>query len=144
MVIQKWDPFRDFRRMEHAMTRLNRGTGVTPREGYNGWAVPLDVVQEADELTVKATIPGIKPEDIEVTLEDGILAIDGKTEAEHEEQRDHYLVRERRVGNFHRAIRLPDTVDLDKAETTYEHGVLTITFPKVEAKRAKKLEVKAA
>jgi len=86
-------------------------------------------------------VPGVKPEDIEVTIEDGILSIKGETTEEHEVKEGEYLMRERRSGSFHRSVRLPDTVDADKAETGYANGVLTIKLPKVEAKKAKRLEV---
>lgn len=142
-MLQRWDPFRELRRMDENMNRIRRG-------GFNGfgeighWAVPLDVVQDGDNVVVKATLSGINPDDIDVTIEDGILTIVGETKEEHEEKRENYLLRERRTGKFRRTLRLPDTVDADKTETTYENGVLTVTFPKVEAKKAKKLEIKAA
>ncbi len=142
-MLQRWDPFRELRRIDENMNRIRRG-------GFNGfgeigrWAVPLDVVQDGDNIVVKATLSGINPDDIDVTIEDGTLTIAGETQEEHEEKKENYLLRERRTGKFRRTLRLPDTVDADKTETTYENGVLTVTFPKVEAKKAKKLEIKAA
>ena len=104
--------------------------------------MPLDVVQEGDNILVHASLPGVKPKDIQVTIENEVLTIAGETRTDHEERNGNYLMRERRVGKFHRSQRLPDTVDTEKAETRYEDGVLTVTFPKVESKRAKRLEVK--
>lgn len=144
MVMRRWEPFRELRRMEDDMNRLWRafggGNGI---EDVERWAVPLDVVEEDNHIMVKATLPGVKPEDIEVTMEEGILAINAETKEEHEEKKDNYLLRERRSGKFHRTLRLPDTVDSEKAESRYEHGILTISFPKAEAKKARRLEVKA-
>ena len=108
-----------------------------------GWAVPLDVIQEGDSVVVQATLPGVKPADIKVTIEDGVLSISGESKLDREEQNGNYLIRERRSGKFRRVLRLPDSVDAEAAETTYENGVLTVTLPKVEAKKAKRLEVKA-
>ena len=140
MVLQRWYPFREFRRMDEKMDRLWRGFGVG-QDVYSR-TVPLDVVEEGDEIAVHASVPGVKPENIQVTVEDGVLTIKGEAHGDDEERDGNYLVRERRAGRFHRAIRLPDTVDADKADSRYEHGVVTITFPKVEAKKAKRLEIK--
>ena len=87
-------------------------------------------------------MPGVEPEDIKVTIEEGLLIIEGDTRTGHEERDGNYLMRERRAGKFRRSLRLPKTVDTDKVESRYEQGVLTITFPKVESKRARRLEIK--
>ena len=142
MVLQVWDPFRHFGRLEGTMARLRRDVAV-PGE-IRPWAVPLDVVQEDDSFVVRASLPGVKPDEIQVTIEDGVLTIKSETETENEEQNGNFLVRERRTGRFHRRLRLPDTIDVDKAETGYEHGVLKITFPKIEAKKARRLDIKVA
>ena len=143
MVMMRWDPFREMRRLDQAFNRTWRRNGERPTE-VGRWAVPLDVVVEDDKVMVKATLPGIKAEDIDVTVEDDLLVIKGETKEEREEHGEKYLLRERRAGNFYRAIRLPDDIDTEKVETAYADGVLTITFPKTEAKKAKRLEIKAA
>jgi HSP20 family protein len=145
MVMQRWEPFNELRRMEETMNRLWRGfTGIgEERDGMESWALPLDVVQEGDRIVVHASVPGVRPDDIDVTFEEGVLTIKGRTQAEHEERQGQYLLRERRTGSFYRAIRLPETVDADKAESNYHNGVLTIAFPKQEAKKAKHLKVNA-
>lgn len=140
-MLQRWDPFRDLRRIEENMDRFARGFRFSNGSAPAGWAVPLDVVQDDDNMIVRASMPGMKPEDISVTIEDDVLSVSGETSEEHEEKKENYLMRERKIGKFRRSLRLPDTVDVDKAETTYENGVLTISFPKVEAKKAKKLTV---
>ena len=89
-------------------------------------------------------MPGVAPSDIHVSIEDDVLTIKGETASHFENSEGSYLMRERRNGSFHRSLRLPDTVDHDKAEPHYEHGVLTITLPKAEAKKAKHFEVKVA
>jgi HSP20 family protein len=127
--------------MEDTMNRLWRGFSGDDRDGMESWAVPLDVVQEGDQIVVHASLPGVNPNDINVSLEDGVLSIRGQTQAEREDHQPNYLLHERRTGSFYRAIRLPDTVDPDKAESHYEHGVLSISFPKLEAKKAKQLTI---
>ena len=147
MVLQHWDPIYELRRMREAMDRRWRGpafaTGSTERKE---WAIPVDVVEEAEEILVRASVPGVKPEDIDVSIEDSVLAIraeSAESRVEKERKEGGYLVRERRTGAFYRSLRLPDTVDTDKAKTHYENGILTVTLPKAESKRAKHLKVTA-
>ena len=143
MVLQRWEQFRELGRAEDVLARHFRdygsGNGVV-----RAWPVPLDVAQEGDSVVVKASIPGIKPDEVEVTIEDGLITIKGETSAENEQREGGYLLRERRSGSFYRALRLPETVDADKAESSYENGVLTVTLPKLESKKAKKVELKVA
>ncbi len=152
MALQRWDPFAEMRRFHSYFDRRRPSYPVTqypvtqyPVTGHqavkNSWYIPLDAVEEGDDFLVHASVPGLKPENIEVTIEDGILSIKGETKEEHEVKEGEYLMRERRSGSFHRSVRLPDTVDADKAETGYENGVLTIKLPKAEAKKAKRLEI---
>ena len=117
------------------------GNPVANGEAARRWAAPVDVVREGEDLVVRVSLPGIGPDDIRVTLEDGVLTVRGETGKEPEQERG-YLTRERRTGSFYRAIRLPDSVDTEKAETLYENGVLSITFPQLEARKPKQLEVK--
>lgn len=147
MVLTRWDPFAEMRRFHHAFNRdsFNPRTWGFPI-ATNGapnrnWHIPLDAVEDGDNLVLRASVPGVKPEDIEVTVEDGVLSIKGETQVGSEEKEGGYLMRERRIGSFHRSVRLPETVDTDKAESGYENGVLTITLPKIEAKKAKRLEI---
>ena len=114
--------------------------GVTSRDSTGGrWDIAMDVVQDGDDLIVHASLPGVDPDEIQVTLEDGLLTIEGETGSATEEQKGDYLLRERRFGRFHRALRLPNSVDAEKAQPSYANGVLTITVPKQEAKKARKI-----
>ena len=143
MVLQRWDPFRDLRRVDGLFARQFRdfrhGSGQA-----GAWPVPLDITHEDDSVVVEASIPGVKPDEVEVTIEDGRMTIEGKTASESDESQSGYVVRERRTGRFYRAIRLPETVDADGAESRYENGVLTVTLPKQASRKARKIEVKAA
>jgi HSP20 family protein len=143
MVLTRWDPFRDLRRWQGFMDRMARDFYQNPNgeEELESWAIPLDVVQEGDNISVLASLPGVALEDIEVSIEDNVLTIKGETRTNRERQEGEYLMRERRVGAFHRALRLPDTVDTDRAASHYDNGVLSVTFPKQEAKKAKQLTV---
>jgi HSP20 family protein len=129
--------------MQENMNRLwhSFSSGEGNGQDVESWAIPLDVVQQGDNIVVKATVPGVNPEDIDVSIENDVLSIKGHTKEEREHQEGNYLMRERRSGSFYRALRLPDTVDSDKAQPHYEHGVLSITFPRMESKKAKRLQI---
>ena len=139
MVLQRWDPGAELRRMDEVMNRLWRNySGSSNSEGaVEGWAVPIDVRQEGDNITVDASMPGVDPSQINATVEDGVLTIRGQTATETEKKDERYYLRERRAGTFHRSVRLPETVDTERAESTYRNGVLSITFPKQETMKAK-------
>jgi HSP20 family protein len=143
MVLRRWDPFQELRQMQENMDRLWRsfGTGGGEAGNVENWAIPLDVVQQGDNFIVKASMPEVNPEDIDVSIENDVLTIRGQTKEEREHQEGNYLMRERRSGSFYRALRLPDTVDSDQAQPYYEHGVLSITFPRLELKRARRLQI---
>lgn len=151
MVLRRWDPFTELRRVDETFGRLWRGryyrpSGISGPSGTNGelatYTLPLDVIREEDEVVIRASVPGVDPKNIEVTVDDGVLTIAGSTETEQESETEGYVIRERRAGKFARSVRLPDYVDPDGAESTYEHGVISVKLPRSEAARAKRLEIK--
>jgi HSP20 family protein len=133
----------ELRRMQETMNHLWRGfgAGITEGQEMETWAGPLNVVQQGDNFIIRASLPGVNPDNIDVSIEDNVLTIRGQSAHESEHQEGNYLVRERRSGSFYRVLRLPDTADTDQAHPFYEHGVLTITIPKAESKKAKQLKV---
>ena len=135
MAIQRWNPFFD-------IARFNRARPRTFETGR--WPIPIDVVSEGDNVVVRASLPGFEPEDISVTLNDRILSIQADTSADSETEDKGYLLRERRAGRFGRSLRLPSSLDADKAEPTYANGVLTVSFPRQESDKTRRLEVKTA
>jgi HSP20 family protein len=143
MVHYRRSPFSEFRRMQDTFDRLwNEALGGGGGNGHTveSWVVPVDVYEQGETIVVQASMPGLNPEAIDVTVEDGILTIKGQTQPQAEEQ-PHYLLRERSYGTFYRSLRLPDSVDFDKAETHFSNGVLTISFPKLESKKARRLSI---
>ena len=142
MVLQRWYPVSATRRVD-PFERFWRSFGVRPyayRNGNSG-LLPLDVEETDDTIKVSASVPGVEAENIDVTVDDGVLTIKAETESENEEKNDNYVIRERRSGSLHRSIRLPETVDSENTESTYEQGVLTITLPKTEATKPKSLPI---
>ena len=142
MMLDRWSPFAEMRRMEDVFSKLWRGNGLTAAE-VESWGIPLDIQVDGDNVVVTASVPGLDPEKIDVTVEDQVLTLKAETESESEEQKDNYVLRERRTGSFYRAVRLPDSVDTEKAETSYKDGVLKLSFPKEASRKAKKLAVRA-
>ena len=133
MYLQRWDPFREYRRFWH---------GYRPHahdEAEGTWAIPLDIVRDGDEVQVRASVPGVKPDDISVTIEDGVLTITGETGSESDHDEGSYLRRERRSGSFRRTLRLPESVDAEAARSTYANGVVTVALPKAEDRKPRKL-----
>jgi HSP20 family protein len=143
MVMQRWDPFRDLRQMDETVNRLWRGLGGMP-SGTEDWNISLDVVQRNDEITVKASIPGVRPEAIDLSIEDNILTIRADRKPDFEDDKSVYLIQERPTGSFYRALRLPETVDSNKIQSAYENGVLTIVLPKAEEKKKKQIKIQVA
>ena len=102
----------------------------------------LDVYETPDAVVVKATIPGVKADGLDITLSQGTLVIRGEAKDEREEKEERYYLRERRSGAFHRAVTLPVGLDTKKAEATFEDGVLTISLPKTEEAKPQEIKVK--
>jgi HSP20 family protein len=140
MDIQVWDPYREMRQMERVMNRALRGFGAWPAEAEQ-WNIPIDVVQKNDEIVVHASLPGVSPEKIEVTVEDDVLTVKAESEIKSETQESGYLIRERAYGTFYRALRLPESVATEKITSQYENGVLTINLPKAEEKKKKLIKI---
>lgn len=143
----RWDPFREAMSLRNAIDRLFEESFVSPRFG---WLAPLgaadvaiDMYETKDQVVVKAALPGIKPEQTEVTITGNTLTIRGEAKEEKEIKEENYICRERRMGAFSRSIALPDGLKTDKAEATFENGVLTLTIPKAEEKKAKTIKIKA-
>lgn len=107
----------------------------------SGWTPALDVVEEKDNFVVKAELPGMKKEDIEVSFHDGSLSISGerKSEAKHEDAEVYRA--ERYFGRFQRTVSLPAAVNPDKVKAAYKDGVLTVTLPKTEEAKPKQIDV---
>jgi HSP20 family protein len=142
----RWDPVREMVSLRDAMDRLFEESFVRPRT----WIAPtegvatlaLDVFESDDDVTVKASIPGIKPEDIDISITGDVLTIKGETTEDKEEKSGNYHLRERRYGAFQRSISLPTLVSADKATAEFESGVLTLALPKMEEVKPKSIKIK--
>jgi HSP20 family protein len=147
-MLQRWEPFRELRRVEEEMDRLWHGLARRGPwfglMGSEGLFVPLDVYQTKDQVVVKASLPGVKPEEVEISTSGNTLTIKGETKEEKEIKEADYLLSEHRYGSFRRTVTLPEGVDTDKAEASFAEGVLTINIPKKDEVKPKTLKIQVA
>jgi HSP20 family protein len=145
MSIVRWEPFRDFMTLREAMDRLFEESfvGRRPREWVAAaeGTLAIDLYQTDDAAVLKTAVPGVKPDDIEITISGNTLTISGETKLEEELKEENYIRRERRYGSFSRSVVLPEGLEPDKAEASFEDGVLTLTIPKAPESKPKVIKV---
>jgi|SRR5579872_3839183 len=139
------DPFETLTLMREAMSRLFEESFVGPRfELVFGRTFPLDVYESEDKLhyMIESSLPGFKPEEIQITVEGDTLLIHAqKKEEETKTEKGSYVRRERYEGEMNRSITLPTTIDPAKVEATYEHGLLKLTIPRAETVPARQIPI---
>jgi HSP20 family protein len=142
--ITRWEPFRDFISMRKDMDRLMDEFFSAPRTTQSGWGLPMiDMYQTDDDVVVKATMPGLDPEDLDIQITGDTLTIRGDVEQEETKEGATYHIREHQYQRFSRSITLPVMVEADKADAQMKNGVLTLTLPKAEETKPKVISVKA-
>ena len=108
---------------------------------FSGWTPALDMFQDKDNVFVKAELPGMKKEEIEISLHDGMVSIAGERKHEEESKKGESFRSERFFGRFHRSVSLPTAVDSAKVTASYKDGILTVTLPKAEEAKPKQIQV---
>jgi len=138
--MESWKPLREVVSLRDAMDRLFEDSIITPRGGV---AMPkIDIKDKKDSIEVRAELPGIKEEDIEVEISDGVMTISGEKKEGKEEKDEGYYYRESHSGSFTRSFNLPSDVKEDGAEAEMKNGILFINLPKIEPKKATKVTIK--
>lgn len=143
-IVRRHSPFGELLSLRSAMDRLFEDSFVRPRPWasvFDGPGLPLDVTATADEIRVEASLPGFKPEDVEITVEEGTLTISGTMAEERREGEGSYLLQEIRRGTFSRSVTLPAGLEADKASATFENGVLTLRIPKAEQVKPRQIRI---
>jgi HSP20 family protein len=125
-ALTRWDPFGE---LSELRTRFDRMFEDLAPGRERGWTPAIDVIRHDDQLVVRADIPGIKPEEVKIEVEDDILTVSGEHEEEKEEKGKHFVRRERRYGSFSRSMALPSGVDVSKIEAKTKDGVVEVTIP---------------
>ena len=152
MLVRRYDPFHDLTGFANLAGQLDRvlGGALAGRDQSEGsdnqsastWAPPMDVVKNDTEIRIRAELPGLSEEEVEITVENNRLSLKGEKKLENEENAGHYRRLESRYGSFHRTFGLPNLVDQDAIDANFRNGVLEIVLPKVEAAQPKKIAVK--
>lgn len=142
--LSTWTPFDRLASLREEMNQLfdlsfpgfQRDAGL-----FSGWSPALDVHQDKDNVFVKVELPGMKKEEIDISLHDGMLTITGERKHEEETKEGESFRSERYFGKFHRSVALPTAVDTEKVNASYKDGILTVTLPKSEEAKPKQIEV---
>lgn len=144
--LTRWEPFRDMVTLREAMNRLFEESFVRPWEGEKSAgaviSLAVDIFEKEDSLVVKAAVPGVKADDLDITITGDVLNIKGETKREEETKEENYHRREFRYGSFCRSVRLPVEVDVNQADAVFKDGILTLTLPKPQERKPKSISVK--
>ena len=147
MAIVKLDPFREFAEMQDRMNRLFGNVYLRDEDtGFHGrWAPAVDIFEtDNHDLVVRAELPGMSREDIDVTVENGTLVLKGERKFDSEVKEENYRRIERTYGTFHRSFTLPNTVDTSKVSADYKNGVLTVKLPFREEAKPRTINVEVS
>jgi HSP20 family protein len=158
--INRWDPFQEMVSLRDAMNRLMEESFLLPSRMLGGGvqesgqlatrgtrqigSPAVDIQEQGDTFIVRASLPGVRPEDVRVEAHGNQVTLNGQVSQEQETERGNYIVRERRVGQFYRSFTLPTDVNADQAEATFENGILTLRLPKSEMARARQIPIRGA
>ena len=140
----RWEPAREMMTLREAMDRLFDDAFTRPlRLSDNQWSIPaVDMYQTDNDIVVKAALPGIKAEEVQINVTGDLLTIKGEVKQKEEVKEKAYHLREQRWGAFERTLALPTDVVADKAKAEFDNGVLVITLPKAEAVKPKTISIK--
>jgi HSP20 family protein len=156
-TMTRWDPFQDLRDAQEEMTQMTQMAQMSPRLAHalgrhaqqgsgrattTAWAPALDISERKDAYLVTVELPGVDADDLQVTMEDGLLTIQGERYFAHDSSEQHFHRVERRYGAFRRAITLPAQVVAEQIEATADNGVLQILVPKTEEATPKRIQVR--
>jgi HSP20 family protein len=144
-VLNVWNPLSEFTSMRDAMNRLFDQAYVRPAAADGGAAIPFDMVEQQDTLYVRAAVPGLDPESIQITVQQGVLTLTGRRALYTPEETKGYVwhVRSLSEGSIRLSTSLPFEVDAEQAQATYDNGIITVTLPKAEAVKPRVIQIKA-
>ena len=146
MSIVRWEPFREFTTLQNEMNRLFNTVFEAPTPGNGGatmrrWMPAMDLVETDDHFVLRADLPGMKEDDVKIEFDDGTLTVSGERKAEHESKNEGYYRVERAFGSFSRSLTLPQGVDPEAVEASFDKGVLEVRIPKPEQRKPRKISI---
>lgn len=140
----KYDPFREMRSLQNEINRLFSGASRGSDEMMRGaWNPQVDIFENKNEIVLEAELAGMKPEDVNISIENNVLTIHGERKFEKKDEGDNFHRVERSYGSFTRSFTLPPTVSSENANAEFENGVLRLTLAKREEAKPKRIEIKA-
>jgi len=144
-ALSRWDPFREMTSLRDAMNQLMESAFVSPGTwsgSGEAMSMPIDLSETDSEYTVHASLPGFKPEDVKISVQNNVLTIEGERKYDRQpKEGERNLFSEHRYGKVARSFSFATPVDADGAKAQFEHGVLTLTLPKTEAARPKQIRI---
>jgi HSP20 family protein len=144
MAIIRWEPARELQTVQSEMNRLFNtffDGPVTGNGGQKRWIPAMDLVEIDNDFVLRADLPGLSEDDVNIEVEDNVLTISGERKSEHTERKNGYYRVERASGSFSRHLTLPEGVDADKIQANFEQGVLEVRIPKPEARKPHKVAI---
>ena len=146
MAVVRWDPFHDLITLQDRMNQIFEQTLARSRGDREGvmastWSPAVDIYETTDSLVLKAELPGLTKENIDIQIRDNMLTLKGERRHEKEVKEEHYLRAERIYGTFQRVFTLPTGIQADKIRASFKDGVLEVTIPKAEAAKPKQIKV---
>ena len=144
--VVRWEPFSEMVSLRDAVNRLFEDSFIRPAAWplpFDGTALnmPIDVIETKESVIVKAVVPGVKPDEIDISIIGDTLTIKGESKVEEKVEEGNYIRKERRFGAFQRTLTLPISIVADKTKAEFEDGVLTLTLPKAEQAKPKSIKV---
>jgi HSP20 family protein len=148
MALVRWEPVRELNTIQGEINRLFNSFFDAPVSSGESigrrWLPPMDLVEADDHYVLRADLPGLSEEDVNIEVEDNVLAISGERKAEHEQRGEGYHRLERAYGSFSRSLTLPDGVDPDAVQATFDRGVLEVRIPKPEQRKPRRVTIDVA
>jgi HSP20 family protein len=145
MALVRWEPVRELTSIQNEMNRLFNTFFDTPTPGNGGalrrWVPAMDLVETDEHFVLKADLPGLAERDINLEVEDNVLTISGERKAEHEDKREGYVRVERAYGSFRRSLTLPEGIDPESVEASFDNGVLEVRIPKPEERKPRRVAI---
>jgi HSP20 family protein len=146
MALVRWEPGREVDSLQSEVNRVFDaffGGSAASANRARRWVPPMDLVETEDNLVLRADLPGMKREDVEIEIKDGALTVSGERKAEHEENAEGYYRVERAYGRFSRSLTLPEGIEADAVEANFADGVLEVRIPKPAERKPHRVEINA-